>query len=242
MGLTWNSVFNVGGQDNMLHNFSTELESINEEPNDNITNGNDDDHNHNDEEVFQAPAKTSASMLQFTRSIGALNAMSLGVQVLKAKVSIINILNSIRTANKFKALFMFQNAFLKALTVKHLTAEDYKCEGEVLWKNISDNFNVDKLIVADMDFTDMLIHSSEAINKEHTSVSSVPSVLHEPPPPPPLPGLSKYWILAIKNIGFNKNILDGSPTPPPPPPPLLNGQVTSNLSFNVNQHQIKMLL
>ena len=192
MGLTWNSVFNVFGQDNMLHNFSTELESINEEPNDNTTNGNDDDHNHNDEEVFQAPAKTSASMLQFTRSIGALNAMSLGVQVLKAKVSIINILNSIRTANKFKALFMFQNAFLKALTVKHLTAEDYKCEGEVLWKDISDNFNVDKLIVADMDFTDMLIHNSEAINKEHTSVSSVPSVLHEPPPPPPLPGLSKY--------------------------------------------------
>ena len=87
---------------------------------------------------------------------------------------------------------MFQNAFLKALTVKHLTAEDYKCEGEVLWKNISDNFNVDKLIVADMDFTDMLIHNSEAINKEHTSVSSVPSVLHKPPPPPHLPGLSKY--------------------------------------------------
>ena len=93
MGLTWNPVFNVCGQDNMLHNFSTELESINEEPNDNITNGNDDDHNHNDEEVLQAPANTSASMLQFTRSIGALNAMSLGVQVLKAKVSIINILN-----------------------------------------------------------------------------------------------------------------------------------------------------
>ena len=41
------------------------------------------------DEVFESTA--SASVLQFTKSIGALNAMSLGVQVLKAKVRKCNV-------------------------------------------------------------------------------------------------------------------------------------------------------
>ena len=56
----------------VLH-FSSCLASIDEE-----------DGKENDD-VFEN--KASASVLQFTKSISALNAMSLGVQVLKAKVN-----------------------------------------------------------------------------------------------------------------------------------------------------------
>ena len=56
----------------VLH-FSSCLASIDEE-----------DGEENDD-VFEN--KASASVLQFTKSISALNAMSLGVQVLKAKVN-----------------------------------------------------------------------------------------------------------------------------------------------------------
>ena len=55
-----------------LFHFSSALASIDEE-----------DGKENDE-VFES--KASASVLQFTKSISALNAVSLGVQVLKAKV------------------------------------------------------------------------------------------------------------------------------------------------------------
>ena len=55
-----------------IFNLSSALASIDEEE------GKEND------EVFES--KASASVLQFTRSIGALNAMSLGVQVMKAKV------------------------------------------------------------------------------------------------------------------------------------------------------------
>ena len=59
--------------------FSSTLASIEEEeiPSPKVNGTEHDD-------VFEN--KASASVLQFTKSIGALNAMSLGVQVLKAKV------------------------------------------------------------------------------------------------------------------------------------------------------------
>ena len=57
--------------------FSSTLASIEEEEIPKVSGTEHDD-------VFEN--KASASVLQFTKSIGALNAMSLGVQVLKAKV------------------------------------------------------------------------------------------------------------------------------------------------------------
>ena len=59
----------------MFYNYSSGLDIIDEEGNT----------NDNDDEVFDKPA--DKTMEQFTKSIGALNAMCLGVQVLKAKVS-----------------------------------------------------------------------------------------------------------------------------------------------------------
>ena len=38
---------------------------------------------------------------------------------------------------------------MKALSVKHLTAEDFKREGAILWEEICTNFEPTKLIVAD---------------------------------------------------------------------------------------------
>ena len=68
--------------------FSTDLECINEEDdNNNLSSGDTDDvfDNHPEERDTNRDSP-SANMLQFTRSLGAINSMSLGVSVLKAKV------------------------------------------------------------------------------------------------------------------------------------------------------------
>ena len=101
----------------------------------------------------------------------------------------------------------FQNAFLKAIHVRHLTAEDYRREGELLWKDCADNFTTESLIVAEMDFSD--IYKSYKI-KEEQRAPSVSAACPpaggsggSPPPPPPLPPPAT----------------NGSRSPPPPPPP-----------------------
>ena len=72
----------------MVFNFSTGLDSINEEDDNNNHQPSETDNvfNINDRNTDTTKDGQSANMLQFTRSLGALNAMSLGVNVLKAKV------------------------------------------------------------------------------------------------------------------------------------------------------------
>ena len=72
----------------MVFYFSTGLESINEEDDNNNFQSieTDDVFNTDDRNSDTTKDGQSSNMLQFTRSLGALNAMSLGVNVLKAKV------------------------------------------------------------------------------------------------------------------------------------------------------------
>ena len=174
-----------------IFHFSSALASIDEE-----------DGKENDE-VFES--KASASVLQFTKSISALNAMSLGVQVLKAKVN-----KEIKLENSY--LLTFQNAFLKAIHVRHLTAEDYRRAGELLWKDCAENFSTERLIVAEMDFSDL--YKPYKIKEEQRAPPVPVSVASThaggpPPPPPPLPPPA----------------MNGSKSPPPPqPPPSLSSE------------------
>ena len=72
----------------MLYNYSSGLDIIDEEAGAN--DNNDDDGDEGTDEVFHQErdnVSTVDNMLQFTRSLSAINAMSLGVQVLKAKVT-----------------------------------------------------------------------------------------------------------------------------------------------------------
>ena len=72
----------------MLYNYSSGLDIIDEEAGAN--DNNDDDGDEGTDEVFHQEGdnvSTVDNMLQFTKSLSAINAMSLGVQVLKAKVT-----------------------------------------------------------------------------------------------------------------------------------------------------------
>ena len=93
---------------------------------------------------------------------------------------------------------------MKAIHVKHLTAEDYKREGDLLWRGFAENFTTENLIVAEMDFSD-LYRCYKAQEKERVSEPG-PAAGGPPPPPPPPP-------------------VNGSMcAPPPPPPPSLSSE------------------
>ena len=93
---------------------------------------------------------------------------------------------------------------MKAIHVKHLTAEDYKREGDLLWRGFAENFTTENLIVAEMDFSD-LYRCYKAQVKERVSEPG-PAARGPPPPPPPPP-------------------VNGSMSaPPPPPPPSLSSE------------------
>ena len=77
-----------------------------------------------DGEVFE---RKSPNLVQFTRSISAINSMSLGVQVLPLPHPPIIVFIYKNPLKVLKA----KKAFLKALAVRHLTAEDYRKQGEV---------------------------------------------------------------------------------------------------------------
>ena len=98
----------------------------------------------------------------------------------------------------------FQNAFMKAIHVKHLTAEDYKREGDLLWRGFAENFTTENLIVAEMDFSD-LYRCYKAQEKERVSEPGTPA--RGPPPPPPPPPVN-----------------GSMSAPPPPPPPSLSSE------------------
>ena len=113
----------------------------------------------NDEE--RKDRSSTTTMVQFTRSISAINSMSLGLNVLKAK-----------------------NKFLRALTVRHLTQADYRKEGEMQWEKITKAYSP-KLTFGNMDFSDLASTSSTLIPSDslmHLGDSHLP-----PPKPPPLP-------------------------------------------------------
>ena len=90
---------------------------------------------------------------------------------------------------------------MKAIHVRHLTAEDYRREGELLWKDYAENFTTESLIVAEMDFSD-LYKSYKIKEQQRAPPVSVPSSPSggPPPPPPPLPPPT----------------MNGSKSPPPP--------------------------
>ena len=92
---------------------------------------------------------------------------------------------------------------MKAIHVRHLTAEDFRREGELLWRDFKENFTTESLIVAEMDFSDL--YKSYKTKIEMTASKSEPasSPAGGPPPPPPLPPPA----------------MNGSKSPPPPPPP-----------------------
>ena len=92
---------------------------------------------------------------------------------------------------------------MKAIHVRHLTAEDFRREGELLWRDFKENFTTESLIVAEMDFSDL--YKSYKTKIEMTEPKSEPasSPAGGPPPPPPLP----------------LPAMNGSKSPPPPPPP-----------------------
>ena len=102
---------------------------------------------------------------------------------------------------------------MKALSIKHLTAEDYKKEGEIQWEDICKNFEPANLIVADIDFTELYVESSkksqiDTMNQASSSVACLPPAAAGVPLPPPLPTINSSNIKSIM--------------PPPPPPPTVN--------------------
>ena len=92
---------------------------------------------------------------------------------------------------------------MKAINVRHLTAEDFKREGELLWRDFEENFTTEGLIVADMDFGDLYKSYKTKIEEEASKSEPTPISAGGPPPPPPLPPPA----------------MNGSKSPPPPPPP-----------------------
>ena len=93
---------------------------------------------------------------------------------------------------------------MKVINVRHMTAEDFRREGELLWRGFEENFTTDKLIVAEMDFDDLYKSyktKTEGVASKPEPTS--PAAGGPPPPPPPLPPPA----------------MNGSKSPPPPPPP-----------------------
>ena len=79
-------------------------------------------------------------------------------------------------------------------------------QGETLWKEISETFKPETLIVADFDFTDFLARNIAEIDnsKENNTEAHANVTVPQPPPPPP-------------SIGNGK-------MPLPPPPPAINSK------------------
>ena len=120
---------------------------------------------------------------------------------------------------------------MKALSVKHLTAEDFKREGAIIWEEICTNFEPTKLIVADADFTELYKKSLD--KKETQEASSLggypppPSSLGGCPPPPPSPGgCPPPPPPPIKHISSS---VHQPPLPPPPPPAMSNNNLKSSM-------------
>ena len=90
--------------------------------------------------------------------------------------------------------------------LKHYSPEDYMKQGETLWKEISETFKPETLIVADFDFTDFLVRNIAEVDnsKENNTEAHANVTVPQPPPPPP-------------SIGNGK-------MPLPPPPPAINSK------------------
>ena len=184
----------------------------------NSINEDDESFDYEDDQVFE---RKSPNLVQFTRSISAINSMSLGVQVLPLPhpLSIVCIYK-----NPLKVL-KAKKAFLKALAVRHLTAEDYRKQGEVTlslvivpqeriilcfclqarWKEISSDYHPTLLTVAEFDFSNLseMKSSIQVVRPQESSSLSSPPPASPPPPPPPPP--------------MDTPSSPGPPTPPPPP-------------------------
>ena len=139
-------------------------------------------------EVFQESEpkpkedSTMTTMIQFTKSISAINSMSVGVNVLKAK-----------------------NAFLRALAIRHLTPADYRREGEIQWKEISENYSP-TLVFGNMDFTDLATPatSSRPVPNTPLPIYDIPVTSSPPsskaitaPPQPPNSKQCPYHLLPL---------------------------------------------
>ena len=150
-----------------------------------------DEESENTKEEERKDRSSTTTMIQFTKSISAINSMSLGLNVLKAK-----------------------NKFLRALAVRHLTQADYRKEGEIQWENISDTYSP-KLTFGNMDFSDLALLPSTVIPSNSTLQLTDSHLL----PTKPLP-ITTSLKPSNPDVSYSRNTLpdlNGIPRPPPQP-------------------------
>ena len=181
-----------------------------------------DDDVFNDQELGQeiASTKSSSSMvnrrpalIQFSRSLKAINSLVVGVRVVQAKKAFLSKLSKARAP---------------------LGEDECKAEGAAQWERIKEASTL-SLTFASMDFSDLVLQdetdhqlsATSAVNKEVT-----------PPPPPPPPPPSPASPSHIPAPPLPPPPLTPLPparpttsTPPPPPPPMASSTSVSLNSF-----------
>ena len=188
-----------------------------------------------EDEVFER-RRGSPALMQFTRSISAVNSLSLGVQVLwRHPVTLQSM-----SLSRFSRLKMLFWKLLRCVTslrrttrggerwdtfhIKHIEIQHYFTTHSIQrldfisdyrqarWKEISSDFQPTSLLVGDFDFSSLSVRKKRSVMTMTSSTDQV----SEPPPPPPPPPPPK------------SNGIPSAPSPPPPPPPLVNGSASSH--------------
>ena len=108
-----------------------------------------------------------------------------------------------------------KNAFLRALTVRHLTEDDYKKQGEARWTEITSEYETTSLVVGDLDFSNLSLRNRKTSQPPLPNGSTFPPLPPLPPPPPSPNGLSSP---PLPPPPPSPNGLQSPPLPPPPPP------------------------
>ena len=109
-----------------------------------------------------------------------------------------------------------KNAFLRALTVRHLTEDDYKKQGEARWTEITSEYETTSLVVGDLDFSNLSLRNRKGSQPPLPNGSTFPPLPPLPPPPPSPNGLSSPPLPPPPPSPYG---LTSPPLPPPPPSP-----------------------
>merc|ERR1712168_648175 len=99
-----------------------------------MDNGEDSTFSLNQEQKRPLSLSKSSNMIQFTKSISALNSINVSMGVIRAKNAFMSKLSSNKTS--------------------HISAADFRKEGEKQWEQVQRNFS-SKMVICGIDFTDL---------------------------------------------------------------------------------------